>query len=138
MWKFACIAALLGTSAAADVVVAARTIRAHEVISAADLAVRPIESPGGFRDPSEVVGNEARVMLYAGRPVRANDIGPPASVERNQLVTLVYRSGALRISVDGRALGRGAQGDLIRVMNLSSKATVTGRISGDGTVEVEK
>ena len=138
MWKLACIAAILGASAAADVVVATRTIRAHEIRSATDLVMRPIESPGAFRDPSEVVGQEARVMLYPGRPVRVNDVGIPATVERNELVTLVYRSGALRISVDGRALGRGAPGDLVRVMNLSSKATVTGRIRDDGTIEVEK
>ena len=139
MWRLAFILSALGAvSAAAEVVVAARTIRAREVISGADLATRPIESPGALRDPSAAIGKEARVMLYAGRPITAGDIAPRATVERNAIVTLIYRSGALRISTEGRALGRGAPGDRIRVMNLSSKATVTGRIREDGTIEVEK
>ncbi|MBO9450364.1 flagella basal body P-ring formation protein FlgA, partial [Tropicibacter sp. R16_0] len=35
-----------------------------------------------------------------------------------------------------RAMGRGATGEIIRVMNLSSRSTVTGRIRPDGSIEV--
>ncbi|MEM9126779.1 MAG: flagella basal body P-ring formation protein FlgA, partial [Pseudomonadota bacterium] len=43
----------------------------------------------------------------------------------------------LSITTEGRALGRGAAGDRIRVMNLSSRTTVTGLIRPDGQIEVK-
>ena len=79
---------------------------------------------------------EARVTLYAGRPIPLASLGPPAVVERNQLVTLIFQRGGLEIRADGRALGRGAEGDEIRIMNLGSRSTVTGTIAGPGLVSV--
>ncbi|MFM7442840.1 MAG: flagellar basal body P-ring formation chaperone FlgA, partial [Tabrizicola sp.] len=70
------------------------------------------------------------------KPVRLGDLGPPTLVERNQPVTLVYLSGGLAISTEGRALARGSVGDEVRVMNLGSRNTVTGRVGPDGTVYV--
>jgi flagella basal body P-ring formation protein FlgA len=52
------------------------------------------------------------------------------------MVTLVYLSGGLAISTAGRALARGSEGDAVRVMNLGSRNTVTGRIGPDGAVYV--
>ena len=92
--------------------------------------------PEAFADPAAVLGQEARVAIYAGRPVLAGDIGPPALVERNQTVTLVYSRGALTILAEGRSLGRGGAGDSLRAMNIASRTTVTGRVAGDGTVHV--
>lgn len=132
----ALLAALAAQPAWADVLVPVRTIRAKEIVTAEDLAIKPDEVPGAFSDPDEVIGMEARVALYAGRPLRPGDIGPPAIVERNDLVTLIFRQGGLTIAAEGRSLGRGSEGDAIRVMNLSSRTTVTGRIAADGSVEV--
>ena len=123
--------------ASADVVVAARTIPAATVIAEADVAVRPGQGgAGALGDPAEAVGRETRVALYAGRPVRAADVGAPAVVERNAIITLVYRSGGLLITTEGRALDRAGPGDVIRVMNLSSRNTVTAVIAEDGAAHV--
>ncbi|MDE4172950.1 flagellar basal body P-ring formation chaperone FlgA [Phaeobacter sp. PT47_59] len=135
--KLALLAALIAQSAAADVLVPVRTIRPKEILTAHDLALKPGEVLGALSDPSEVVGLEARVALYPGRPLRPGDIGPPAIIERNDLVILTFRQGGLTISAEGRALGRGSEGELIRVMNLASRSTVTGRIAADGSVEVK-
>lgn len=126
-----------GHMAAADILVPVRMIRAREVIAAEDVMVGAGDAVGSLSDPAELIGQEARVVLYPGRPVQPGDVGPPAIVGRNDLITLVFRRGALSIMAEGRALGRGAEGDRIRAMNLASKATVTGRIQADGTVEVE-
>lgn len=120
----------------AEILVPVRTIRAKEIVTAEDLALKSADVLGALSDPSEVIGKEARVALYAGRPVRAGDVGPPAIVERNDLVTIRFTRGGLTIMTEGRSLGRGADGEAIRVMNLSSRTTVTGRIASDGTVEV--
>jgi flagellar basal body P-ring formation protein FlgA len=76
------------------------------------------------------------VTLYAGRPIPLSALGPPALVERNQVVTLVFQRGGLEIRAEGRALGRGGEGDTIRIMNLASRNTVTGWVTGDGLIHV--
>ena len=129
-------ACLTATSAAADVVVAVRTIPANTLIAPEDLSLRPLDVPGAVTNPDEIVGLETRIALYAGRPVRPQDVGPPAIVDRNQIVPLVYEKGGLRIATEGRALDRGGPGDVIRIMNLSSRTTVTAVLEADGSARV--
>lgn len=128
---------LLTTPVQADVLLAARTLRAGTAITAADVVLTADPAPpGAAMHPEDAIGQEARVTLYAGRPIPFANLVPPALVERNQLVSLVFRSGSLDIRVDGRALGRGAEGDEIRIMNLASRSTVFGTVAGPGLVSV--
>lgn len=122
--------------AVADSIVATRTIRAQTVLSAEDFTLVDADIPGALTDPKAVIGLEARVTLYAGRPISASDIGSAAMVERNQTVSLVFRSAGLSILTEGRALTRGGVGDQIKVMNLASRMTVTGTVATDGSVLV--
>lgn len=132
-----CLALLLPLPLAAEVVVAARTLRANTAISIDDLAlVRGTPPPGAVASIDEVVGLEARVTLYAGRPIPLGSLTAPALVERNQLVAILFQQGGLEIRAEGRALGRGAEGDSIRIMNLASRSTVNGRVAGPGLVVV--
>ncbi|MEM0947058.1 MAG: flagellar basal body P-ring formation chaperone FlgA [Pseudomonadota bacterium] len=136
-WACAFLMLLLSVAqVAADTVIAIRTIRAREVIMPADLRVDPAHVPGTLSDPVHAIGQEARYTIYAGRPVRLNDLVTAAVVERNELVLLFYRQGALSIRADGRSLGRGAVGDRVRVMNLASRATVTGTVVAPGQISV--
>ncbi|MEY8841725.1 flagellar basal body P-ring formation chaperone FlgA [Cribrihabitans sp. XS_ASV171] len=135
MLRLALALLLAAPGALADSVVPTRTIRPKEIIGPADVTLSQT-AQGSIADPGAVIGQEARVALYAGRPILPGDIGPPALVDRNDLVTLIYDTGLLTISTEGRALGRGAAGELIRVMNLSSRTTVSGRIRPDGSIEV--
>lgn len=133
----ALILLLIPGLAMAETVVAKRIIRPQTVISEADLKTLPDTSQGAFEKLANVVGQEARVALYPGRPIRFNDIGPPAIIERNQIVVLQYASSGLEIRTDGRSLARAGVGDQIRVMNLASKTTVTGLVTENGTVRVK-
>lgn len=130
------ILALLATPAASDSVVAAKNLRPGMVVTAQDVKLVAADIAGGFQLLEDVIGQEVRVVLYAGRPVLPNDIGPPSLIDRNQIVTLVYTAGPMTILTEGRSLGRGAIGDRVRVMNLSSRATVTGSVSANGDVIV--
>lgn len=127
---------VLAGPVSAESLVATRTIRAKSLVAPEDVTLVSAGLPGALSDPGQAVGLEARVSIYAGKPVRPGDLGPPTLVDRNQLVTLVYVSGGLAISTEGRALARGAEGDVIRVMNLGSRTTVTGRIGPDGAIYV--
>lgn len=120
----------------AESLVATRTIRAKSLVGPEDLTLVSAELPGALSDPDQAIGLEARVAIYPGKPIRAGDLGPPTLVERNQLVTLVFVSGELAISTEGRALASGSEGEEIRVMNLGSRNTVMGRIGPDGAVYV--
>lgn len=130
------LAAALAAPATAETLVAARTLRAATLIGPADVVLIAEAHPGALTSPDEAIGLEARVALYAGRPIRPGDVGPAAVVERNGIVVLVYRRGGLSIFTEGRALGRGAPGEMIRVMNLSSRTTVSGLVAPDGSVLV--
>ncbi len=117
-------------------VVATQLVRPQAILRPADLALAPGGPAGGYADPAELVGLEARVALYPGRPIRRGDVGPPALVERNGLVELVFVRGGLTILAEGRALGRAGFGEIVRAMNLASRNTVSGRVGADGRVHV--
>ena len=136
MLRLALILALAPWPARADVVLAARTIRPQEVIAPSDLLIGRGEMPGAHQRPEDVVGQEARVVLYAGRPVQRGDVGAPALVERNQVVPMLYAQSGLIITTEGRVLERAGLGETIRVMNLSSRSTVNGRVQPDGSIRV--
>lgn len=128
---------LLPLPALADVLVTTRTLRAGTPINAEDLAlVRGTPPAGAALNPDDVIGMEARVTLYAGRPIPLGSISEPALVERNQLVSLLFHHNGLEIRAEGRALGRGSAGESIRIMNLASRSTVNGRVVGPGVVAV--
>lgn len=135
MWR-ALIILLFASPVMAESVIATRTIRAQTVIGPDDLTLVNAGLPGALSDTAAAIGLEARVAIYAGRPVRLADLGPPTLVQRNQVVALVYLAGGLAISTEGRALARGSEGEVIRVINLASRTTVSGRIGPNGAVFV--
>ncbi|BBU59243.1 flagella basal body P-ring formation protein FlgA [Mameliella alba] len=130
--------ALLPGAAAADTVVATQTIRPQQIITADAVRLDPAEVQGAYATLDAVVGQEARTAIYPGRAVMRGAVGQPALVDRNQAVELVYAQGGLRIRAEGRALGRGAAGERIRVMNVDSRTTLFGTIAPDGSILVNK
>lgn len=133
LWLSLC---LLPAPVWADAFVANRVIRAGDVIRAEDISAVQAEIPQAVAALDLIAGQEARVTLYPGRPIRADQLGAPAVVDRNQIVSLAYLAGGLAITTEGRALTRGGVGDVIRVLNLSSRATLQGQIMPDGSVRV--
>jgi flagella basal body P-ring formation protein FlgA len=123
-------------AAGADSVIPTRTLRANTVITHQDVALSRGGADQGYLRLADVVGQETRVALYPGRPILAGDIGPPSIVLRNQIVQVSFDGKGLQIVTEGRALDRGAVGERIRVMNISSRATVFGTVQEDGTIQV--
>lgn len=130
------LAVLAADPARAETIVAARTIPAQTIISETDLVRTDQIVPGAISDPELIVGREARIALYSGRPIREGDVTAPAVVDRNEIIPLIFQGGALLISTEGRALERASPGERIRVMNVSSRNTVTARIAEDGAAYV--
>ncbi len=134
MWRI--VLFLAASPALADSLVATRTIRAQTALTAEDLVLVAMDIPGALTDTAAAIGQEARVVIYAGRPIRQADLGPSAIIDRNQIIPLAFDAGGLNILTEGRALARGGVGDVIEVMNLSSRAKVIGQIGPDGVVRV--
>lgn len=126
------------TLAQADSLVATRVIAAQSVLSAGDVALVEARIPGALGDAALAVGQTARRAIYPGRPILAADLGPPLLVARNATVTMRYSVGGLQISAEGRALDRGGEGEVVRVLSKASKTVVTGRVAADGSVLVER
>ncbi|RNF35187.1 flagellar basal body P-ring formation chaperone FlgA [Paracoccus methylarcula] len=131
------LALILPLPALAGGVIATRTLPAGTVITAADLRAGK-EGAGGIEDPSRFVGQETRITIYEGRPIQASLLRAPRLVERNQIVRLLFRRGTVNIATDARALDQGGAGELVRVMNLDSRTTVTARIAPDGTLHAAR
>ncbi len=137
MIRLALVLMMLAEPVLAQSVVVVRPIRAGETLSADDLAFGTRTDANGFSDPRDMIGLEARVNLYPGRPILTRDIGLPTVVERNAIVPLIFERGGLKITLEGRALSRAGEGEAVRVMNLSSRSTVTGIATGEGAVVVQ-
>lgn len=132
------VALMFADAAPAETLTAARLVRPQAVIVPDDLVLVDRSVPGALGVGDDIIGLEARVTLYPGRPILADHVGPPALIERNQPVLAIFRRGGLTILAEARALSRGAEGDLVKIMNLASRTTVSGFVQPDGSVLVSR
>lgn len=126
----------MSSMALAQSVVPLRAIRSGSIIGAEDVTSIKDEFAGTYKLIDAVIGKEARVTLYPGRPIHLANIGPPALLERNQIVKMTFQMGGLTISAEGRVLDRAGAGDRVRVMNMTSRQTVIGTVKDNGTIKV--
>jgi flagella basal body P-ring formation protein FlgA len=119
-----------------EVVTLARTVERGEIIRTADLVVerRPRGEIGRdiVRDADQAIGFAARTQMQPGKPLRAVDLMKPELVQRNETVTLIYQVPGITLTVRGKAVDGGAEGDVITVLNEQSKRTVQGVVAGPG------
>lgn len=120
----------------AGAVIALRTIPAGSVIEAVDVDLINRGAGGKSLSLDEVIGSEARVVLFAGHVIRPGDTREAALINRNQSVVLQFSRGVLSIRTEGRALERGAVGERVRVMNIDSRTVISGIVSESGAVIV--
>ena len=120
----------------AETVVATKTLRPRDVITAQSVQLEDVDVIGAAETLDDVVGNEVRHAVYAGRPILLANIAAPALVERNEIVQATFALNGLTIDTEARALERGAAGDIIRAMNLTSRATIQAEVLEDGRLKV--
>jgi flagella basal body P-ring formation protein FlgA len=126
--------------AAIDIVTVNRSIERGAMVKDGDVTIeRRARAEIGrdvITDRDLVVGLAARAALQPGRPIRTSDLMKPELVQRNETVTLVYEVPGVMITVRGKAMEGGAEGDVISVLNEQSKRTVQGVVTGPGRVTV--
>lgn len=123
-----------------EVAVLTRDIDRTELLKSSDVALerRPkAEVTGEPASRDRTVGMQLRRPMRAGMPIRIADIVKPDFVVRDQTVTIIYQVPGLYLTTRGKAIESGAEGDTVSVLNLQSKRTLTGTVTGRGQVTVQ-
>ena len=117
----------------------ARSVERNEILKCSDVLVerRPKAEVGTDALTRErAVGMQARRQLRAGQAMRSADLAKPDLVQRDQAVTLIYEAVGVYLTVLGKALEAGTEGDVVNVLNLQSKRTVSGVVVGRNRVAI--
>ena len=109
-------------------------IRDHDIISA-DYNLSRLNY-GYFTEKEQLVGKQTRRRLKQNHVITPNQVTEPLIVKRGEKVALIAKSDSYSIRMKGEALMNGAQGDRIRVKNVSSKRIVEGVVTQNGEVTI--
>lgn len=91
---------------------------------------------GWYAEPKQLLGLETRRAIHAGEVLSPGLLTSPRLIRRGQELILFATSGAMTVTMKGEALEDGAEGEVIRVRNLSSSRIVEGRVVGADKVQV--
>jgi flagella basal body P-ring formation protein FlgA len=123
-----------------EALVYTRSLAAGEIVNAEDVAYGPVQGhqlPGDAPgDPEAAIGKAARKALRAGAAVSGRDLASPRVIARDQMVTVTYDTGGVRLTLQGRALGPASVGEGVSVMNPQSKKTIQAVATGPGAALV--
>jgi flagella basal body P-ring formation protein FlgA len=123
-----------------EAAVVTRPIARGDLVKQSDIAIerRPksefsIEPPASV---ANVVGLAARSNVRVGQGLRNSDLMKPEVVKKNEMVLLHYEVPGIVLSMRGQALESGTEGDLVNVLNIQSKRTIQGVVTGPGRVAI--
>jgi flagella basal body P-ring formation protein FlgA len=122
-----------------EAAVLTRNVERNEVLKSSDIVTerRPkaeVGADAAARD--RALGMQMRKQMRSGQAVKTTDLAKPDLVQRDQNVTLIYETAGLYLTVGGKALDGGTQGDVVNVLNLQSKRTVSAVVVGRNQVAI--
>jgi len=121
-----------------EVAVPSRPLARGELIKATDIAIERRPRSEFSNEPpapvTETLGRAARRALRAGQALRNADLMKPELVQRGEMVTLHYEVPGIAITMRGKALESGAEGDTVNVLNEQTKRTLQGTVTSAGHV----
>jgi flagella basal body P-ring formation protein FlgA len=122
-----------------EAAVLARDVDRNTLLKFSDIVMerRPKAEVGNdAANHDRVIGMQTRRQMRAGQPLHGADLTKPDLVQRDQAVTLIYQTTGVYLTVRGKATEAGTDGDVVTVLNLQSKRTVSGVVVGRGQVSV--
>jgi flagella basal body P-ring formation protein FlgA len=122
-----------------EAAVLTRNVERNELLKSSDIVTerRPKAEVGAdvaVRD--RALGMQMRKQVRSGQALKLADLAKPDLVQRDQNVTLIYETAGLYLTVGGKAMENGTQGDVVNVLNLQSKRTVSGVVVGRNQVAI--
>jgi flagellar basal body P-ring formation protein FlgA len=123
-----------------DVVVVARPLDGRSPLTAGDLRVEPRPSTdipeGALSSLPDLSDADLTRPMREGELVTAAVIRRRVIVKRGELVTLLLEGPGFRIVAQGVASTDARRGDMVKVMNATSKREAVGKVDGPGVVRV--
>jgi flagella basal body P-ring formation protein FlgA len=132
-WRYAGVA-----SEVFEAAILTKSLSRGDVVRESDIAIekRPkAEATGDLvPDARHVVGQALRRAMRPGQLLRQADLMKPELVQRNEPVLILYEVPGLSLTLRGKALESGSEGDVIEVLNVQSKRTIQGVVVSNGRV----
>ncbi len=122
------------------VLVSRQRVEAGAVIAAAlVLEERDVglPAPPPPEDPATFAGWRARRALEAGRPVRVQDLIPPAAARAGETILLTSETDGARVAVEAQALTAGRVGQRVIVESKWNGRRIEARMTGPGRAVAE-
>lgn len=124
------------SSAMVEVLTYNRSLSSGDVVQAEDLTYSqvlaqavPSDAP---RNADDVIGMSVKRPLRTGQAVSVRDLLATVVIHRDDLVQVTYRDGSIILSLEAKALGNAAIGEIFSLQNTSSKKTIEAVATGPG------
>lgn len=88
-------------------------------------------------DVKEVLGKRVLLAINKGEVLRKGMVEDPPLVKRGDRVRLLVENHQIKITTVGEIREEGRKGDRVRLVNLSSKKEVIGRVIDEHTVQID-
>lgn len=123
-----------------EIPVLARRMLAREVISKGDIKWIKMRSDrlrrGTVLDDNELIGMAVKRGLRPGLPIQTSAVQRPILVIKGSLVTIILKAPKMTLTVQGKALENGADGDTVRITNTQSNKVIEAEVTGVAKVAV--
>ena len=123
-----------------EAAIATRALARGDIVKQSDISIERRPKNEFASEPaasaSDVVGRAARNAVRAGQGLRTSDLMKPEVVKKNETVLLHYEVPGIVLTMRGQALESGTEGDLVNVLNIQSKRTIQGIITGPGRITI--
>ena len=120
--------------------VTTRSIRKGEIIREGDITMSPMPKrqaqlarPAALKD---IIGKASRQTLRPGAIANVAYFKEPNIVERSDIVTILFKTGNLTLTMRGKAMVPGTKNDVISVQNLQTNRIIRGRVVSPGLIQV--
>jgi flagella basal body P-ring formation protein FlgA len=122
------------------VVVAQRPLQRGHRVGPGDVHLQPSPvadlSGDWVMEVDDVIGMEVVGLIRSGVPLRPSDFAAPRLVRRGDLVEVQVSGGGIRVTTTAKALGDGAQNELIEVETISPKRRLLAKVVEPSVVEI--
>lgn len=123
-----------------QVVVSANQVSQGELLTSEKLRYERMDTgrlgTGYFTDMKKIIGLETRRPLAPGLVVTDLMLNKPIIIKRGDLVHVIARIGGMEVTVVGKAMQNGYEGQLIRIQNVNSNKFISAKVLDEGTVQV--
>jgi flagella basal body P-ring formation protein FlgA len=123
-----------------EAAVPTRALARGDILKSTDIAIeRRPKSEFTAEAPvlvTETVGLAIKRPVRAGQPLRSADLMKPEIVKKSEMVLMRYEVPGIVLTLRGQALDNGTEGDVVNVLNLQSKRTIQGIVTGPGQVTI--